>query len=648
MDGFRAIIAAWTSAINLAQAEKDKRFGADAATGMRLLTGPYNWMYDNLGVNDPHFSFQQNRTAALQVAPQSPSFRMSVNKVAELVQLFAPALYHKNPHRQVTPRKPFVIDSSVMNMLAQQNYPLAAGLAQFMYQGVQQDNIDQINTQIISCYLNSSPNPMGLFRESRRAIDEALITGAGVLWTDTITPDGTQNKVTCSLQDSIENLILDTGMPTHDRAKWAVRKRRLPLMEVAKKFQIDPEKLRPIVSMESMASAAVMNSKGSMGLTERARKASYDIVTYYEIYSRAGLGAQMKQQMQPSARALCDMLAGDFAYLCVAPGLDFPLNCPPELFDQVSTPESMQALKQRFAWPIPFWADGSWPFTMIYFHEVPNDVWPMSHLAPAMGELKFLNWFYSFIAGKILITSRDFIAVKKKANKAVREALINGSDLTLIEIEESSGLISETVQWLNHPNINGDVFKVADIIEHQFEKRTGMTELAYGFTSHQYRSAAEAEIKNQATSVRPDDMANKVEEQMSDVARKEAVAARFTLQPADVSFLCGPVAGALWGQYVMNSDPSKAIYETDYRIEAGSIRKPNRSRDAENMTAFSQTFGPFFQQLALGGMSAPFNKLIEEWCKVRDMNPDGFQVQIAPPPPPAQQGGGQQGSQPAQ
>jgi hypothetical protein len=49
----------------------------------------------------------------------------------------------------------------------------------------------------------------------------------------------------------------------------------------------------------------------------------------------------------------------------------------------------------------------------IYFHDVPNDPWPMSHLAPGMGELKFLNWAYSFIAGKIRIECRDFIAILK-------------------------------------------------------------------------------------------------------------------------------------------------------------------------------------------------------------------------------------------
>ncbi len=33
------------------------------------------------------------------------TFGMTVNKVAEAVQIFGPALYHKNPVRQVNPRK---------------------------------------------------------------------------------------------------------------------------------------------------------------------------------------------------------------------------------------------------------------------------------------------------------------------------------------------------------------------------------------------------------------------------------------------------------------------------------------------------------------------------------------------------------------
>ncbi|MCF1193507.1 hypothetical protein LRR18_18100, partial [Mangrovimonas sp. AS39] len=92
----------------------------------------------------------------------------------------------------------------------------------------------------------------------------------------------------------------------------------------------------------------------------------------------------------------------------------------------------------------------------------------MSHLSPAMGELKFLNWVYSFIAGKIRITCRDFVAIKASAGEEIKTAVTSGSDYELIEINSSHGTIDEVVKFLQHPQFNGDIWRVIEYVAEQF------------------------------------------------------------------------------------------------------------------------------------------------------------------------------------
>ncbi len=395
----------------------------------------------------------------------------------------------------------------------------------------------------------------------------------------------------------------------------------------------------------------------SSGVGEQARAVGQtsDIIIYWEVYSKCGLGKNltgadglsMSGGNTEQMKQLSDNLAGDFAYLCVSNEMEYPLNCPPEVLNVEATQENTDAIKTRVHWPIPFWADGLWPFAPISFHHIPNDPWPMSHIAPAMGELKFLNWVYSHLAGKVLVTSRDFLVLDKGANESFREAIQFGGDLTLLQIEKSMGKsIGDLVQFLQHPPMNSDVFRVAEMVEHLFEQRTGLTELKYGLSSRQYRSAAEAEIKKEQADVRPEEMQNEVEDAMSMLSRMEAFAARWALQGQDTQSLLGAPAAYLWTQFVQMSDPRAVLFDLVYRVEAGSVRKPNRSRDAENWTAAMQNLLPFYSQLAGMGLVGPFNALIKQWAKTKDMDPTNLMLPVPPPPqpgPPQNPGGPPQG-----
>src|SRR5690606_31612554 len=162
---------------------------------------------------------------------------------------------------------------------------------------------------------------------------------------------------------------------------------------------------------------------------------------------------------------------------------------------------------------------------------IPHSVWPMAHLKAALGELKFLNWATSFIAGKIKSTCRDLLAVPKSLDETIKETILNGTDLALVEIEAEHGTVSDVLQFLQHPSVNGDIWRCLDMIERNFDKRTGLTELLYGMAgTTQIRSAEEAAIRDDNASVRPDDMAKQVETWQRAIAAREAFTARFMLK----------------------------------------------------------------------------------------------------------------------
>src|SRR5512138_3818490 len=99
----RAVVSCWCKKVELAHQAKKRQFQDDADECMRFFNGPYNFLYGPDGRRDARRAF----IAASEDADElpRPTFNMTVNKCAELVQLFGPALYHRNPVRKVTPRK---------------------------------------------------------------------------------------------------------------------------------------------------------------------------------------------------------------------------------------------------------------------------------------------------------------------------------------------------------------------------------------------------------------------------------------------------------------------------------------------------------------------------------------------------------------
>lgn len=617
----KAVVAHWVTKLEHARAHKKKVYQDDADECMSFYHGPRSWddlMGGKLGM------FSDEILA-------DPTFKMSVNKAFELVTIFGPALYYQNPVRTITPRNPVEVPMEF--------FP-DPYMAQAIYMQQQQQMMtDGMRATVLESYLNWTPVECDLAGETRASIEEALIKGRGCLWTELETPPGTSFRVVKSAFDSSDNLFVDPDAPSLAKATWIARRCVHPVWQVERDYGIAPGTLRGNQESQAIQSEIAGNDDSQF---DRKRGLTNDLLVYWKIYSKMGVGGRLSG-INKSFRGPLEMF-GDYCYLVVAKDVPFPLNLPPDVQAQVGQEGLPEQIFDRVAWPTPFWAHDGWPVSELDFHRVPNSPWPMSHLKAGLGELKFLNWAHSFLAGKVRNTCRDFIAIKKSVGEEIKTAILEGRDLTLLEIEEAHGTISELVQFLSHPEVNGDIWQVIAAVESNFDKRVGLNELMYGEQGQtQIRSAQEASIRNQNMSVRPDDMSKVVEAWMTEVAVKEAVCARYHLQSPDISPVLGELAGSLWDQFIASQDLNEVTRQLDYRIEAGSTKRPNKETQNAQMTEGMQVLLPVFQTYAqMTGDMMPMNNLIADWCKSRDLNPARYQLTYAMPAPQPAGGEGDQ------
>lgn len=617
----RSLTELWLTKIRIAERVKEDQFGRDARMAMKFYNGPHDFIYAGDGDGGSSMGFFAGITASL------PAFRMTVNKVAELVQLFLPWLYHRNPIRQVTPRRCQLDPALLFSLGIQPDY------------SIQQR--DDIRASLVQHYLNSTPPVLNLRENSRLAIVEALIKGRGVLWTEFYELNG--SRMIGSFYDSVDYLLIDPDAEMVREAQWIARgPRREPAWALEKKLGLPKDSLKP--NAESRNRQAEIDSSVD-GDYHRKTGASNDLIEYYEVYSRMGIGGRLQGSDKETRDALEQF--GDAAYLIIAPGIDYPLNLPPDIASQADLPAQ---IGQRVAWPTPFHRDrmNPWPFTELDFHSIPKKPWPMSHIYPVMGYQKFLDWAYSHLAGKVHTTCRDLLAYPEDMESTVTEALSSAGDLALIPYSAARWIkIQEALQWIQAPPMNQDILTILQAVEIAFEKGSGMSELMYGQQRSQDRSATATKAKQSSMSVRPDYMAECVENWMSHAARKEGLAARHHLEAQDVAphygeleSLAQGMMGAytmLWMNLVRQDDFAMNVAELEYRIEAGSSRKPNKDREIANIDESAQILVPQLMQVyQMTGDPTAINNWLRMWAESRDMDPG--KVQLPPLQPPAPMG----------
>lgn len=677
------IVNGWLAVVQKAiEAKKD--FQEDADECLNFFSKNTEWLWD------------EKNPRKFWTGEVAPKFKMTVNKAFELVALFGPMLYHDNPVRTVTPREAMQFPAEAFGFppeflqyqmqleqfqQMQQQYgmamqqgppppmegqppmpwppmppqppmpppgledPMALQQMQMAYQQfqadekaqVQQGIQDQFRAKLVQAYLNYTPNEMpggGLRLHAQRAITEALLTGRGVMWTSPHTMPGGNSRLIVSEFDSVNNLLIDPDAVCLEDANFVIRKCTHPYWQLEQDYPYyEPGELKEYANLESKTAQGMSSSDPDSDYNRKNGKAN-DLVTYYKIWSKMGIGARLAgiDEKAPENQKL-DAAFGDYCYIVIVPGIPFPLNLPPHKVQEGDDIVSM------LAWEVPYYADERWPCTALDFYAEPaNCVWPKSPLSPGLGWLKFINVMISSLANKIWTTQRTLIGVRKGCSEAVKEALEKGSDLEVIEVSDAEGgKIDACVSFLQVPDVQGDVWKILDAAMEEFKRTTGLNDLLSGLPSGgaQSRSAADAQAKQQGVNIRPDFMAKQVEAWAAELSRKEAMCARFYIEASDIQLVLGPQAATLWQTIVADQDVEKVVRELEYRIESGSSRKPNKDQMIANSNQVMQQLTPmFFQYMIQTGNPGPVNSAIEFLGKAIDMPTQGMMLAPPPPPPP--------------
>lgn len=567
----------------------------------------------------------------------NPKFHVTIAKAFEYVAIIGPMLYWQYPFRKVASYKPIEIDPMLLAGEDPQKQQLVQYLAE---QQAVSDGKSKIRNELYQTLLNymqvEQPGG-GLSQHSELAISESLVKGRGCLWTENYKYPGSGRNLVGSFFDSVNNLIIDPDCidPTLTKCKWIARKRLTPYWELEERFGLRKNYLRDKCNFESGTSQGKANSKGSRRSSSTV-DSSKDLVEWFEVYTRCGVGSRI-DGVRTSMDDAWDEVVGDYAYIAIAKGVEFPLNAPPlRLIDS-----SDEEVAEMFEWPCgPLWADDKWPVSCLDYYHDPESSWPIAPLAAGLGELICLNILVACYISQAYDNRQQIVAYLASAASSVEAALKSGDSPAFVKINDNvQKSINDIVQYLNRPASNNDLIDAIQFVIRLFEERTGLSELMYGRNpgGTNPRSAAEVTAKNDRIQVRPDYMAKKVAAWQSDVARKEMIVSRFKVTADDIAPRLGPLGAFAWNELVENEDPEVVIRGMTCTVEASDVRKPDKSKDTANLQSLLQTTMPVLAQYgASTGNYEPLNNFLASLGDSMEQDVSEWRIP-APQPNPEQQ-----------
>jgi len=620
----------WLRLIKSAKDTKQRRFGQYADECYRFYNGDPNWMWNKLQVKQSGW-LDDDGGAAI------PNFKIQVNKVSDAVDLFGPAMIHQYPTVMVTCVNPPVLPPEALGLNPQD----PAALQQYqllMMQDHAQKQVKESVAKVSQHYLNWVQFESGKKESAIRSLTEAIVKGAGVCYTDIHSPRGSSVSYPRSRHISIDQVIKDPDAKRREDVQWIAIEWTEPVNLVEEKFGLRPGTLKGNLQSKASQNTELGRKEAKSGKQDAQ---SYDLITYYEVFSKNGFGHNLKNNKHMPA-AVKEIVAswGDFTYGVYAKGVKFPLNLPTEVL-MTQDNETLAGLAQ---WPIPFWLDDGtgddWPITEVWFKEDPNCVWPISIFKPVIGEIRFVNWCMSFLADKAANSAIDYVGVLKSAAEEIQEQLQRKNGGTrLLEISaDNGGRIQDYVSFLQRPGSNVmDLWNVVRQVMLEIDKRTGLTDLVYGQSARQMRSATEADVLQENTSIRPDNMARKCEDWYSLMAKKELQAAAWALDPESIAPAVGPVGAHVFVQHMQTADFDSLARDYSYRLAAGSARKPNKQQKLRTLGEFGQVFLPVAQQMIGMGITDPMNAYLSNFAEAMDLDPEPFLVRLPEPQPEQEQ-----------
>ena len=672
----------WVDKIELASKRKFNDFDRYAEDCWKFYAAPnHNFLYSGDGA-----------LAAWGGSSSSP--KVTINKSFEMVDVFQPFMHHRNPTRVMNPRRPQVPVDAQLSLIQATQPQLIEGASQQVLQMRQQQlqqaiqsgqmidpmmaqqmmtappspdelaqilippdpkiPIENVRKILMEAYLNYTPHELDLKRESFNGLTEALVAGRGVWWTESFPT--TRGRLVGTFHTPIADFGVDPDHNIPRNWEFVYRRRIEPKWRLLQRFpHLNPDWLK--ADGTSNDGMARYRTYGVSLDPKRAKNegSSCDLVTYFEIWSRCGVGGRLTGAA-PDLQAAVQGL-GDNVVLFIADGYPYPLNLDPATLEMpAEAPERAEAeaiMLDGLKWPVPYFRDPvwPWPFALLDFHYQPDSPWPISHLRPALGEQMMLNYIWSNVAERIRLAGHGkWLLDKKKLDAEWQENYEKIVNELFVQVKLKAGeSLKDVMLYVESPQMNKDIWDAALAFERMFEQRTGVSELlTTGATSRQLRSAAEAHLRERYSQNRPEAMADTYDDTQNRISRNEAVAIRLTLDAQNIAPWFGeqynPEVSAeqpimqvgpntqMWMQTVFSEDPDEVLAETDFRIEAGSMRKPNVQEMGTALIESAQYVLPKFQQESMAGFPQNEQTWLDQYSKLNHM--PKFTVPAMPPPMP--------------
>lgn len=555
----------------------------------------------------------------------TPRFETTINAAFEFVAIFGPYLFWDYPNRQAKAYEPLTIDPEMFGADDEQGAMWLAGIQQkqeFQHRRARQ------TAALLERYLNYSQREQNLQQHAMSAVYDALVKGRGVLVPRAYRFPGSDRTLTGLFRESVDDLFIDPDCcdPLLEGATWVAIRHQSPAYELEDRFNLERGTLAEAGNLESYESV-VMNNR-PIDKIHRAYGRTNDIVIWYEIWSKCGVAGRSKSSDVELVKEL-DRVVGDYAYICVAPGVPWPLNAPPAAFhDEITDNE----VSEMLGWPFPCYMDGKWPLALLDFYQDSESCWPLAPLSAGLGHLICINVLMAAYVENAYENRKTIIAVLEEYGKEVETKLKGKDNPAVVRIKtDLTQEITKVVQYLNRPNQNTDILDAINMELRLFQKATGLVDFMYAAEETQDRSARTTAAKEEKTAIRPEKMSRDVAQWQTQGACLEAMLASLEVQGHDVE---PQIPAELWDMLIASQDTEAVMREMTFMVEATDIRRPNRERDLQNLQTLSQQAIPAFMEYAgQSGNWEPLNNFHKSLFKAMEVPFEGMRMEPFEPQP---------------
>lgn len=595
------LVTQWSARINAAEKTKE-RFNVMAKLCRQFLGSSAKTMWED--------SFRK------EFYPQiaQPQFMVSLNKAFELVAIIGPSLYWQNPSREVK-TSDMPDQAQIAQVLGQTDEQILQMIQQEQQQVESQRQLRNSLGTVVMEWIGRQ-HPGSTQYDYQMAIQDALVTGRGCMWTETYTDRATGETMVGSFYDNVDNLYIDPDAkdPKLRDVRWMARRHVEPAWVVERRFGYPEGYLHGRGTHVSYEFAQRLESNTS------GQSLYLDQVEWFEVWSSGGIGARVSGVQSEYGQAL-DQLVGDHCYLCFCKTVPHPLNLPPVMLQNGSPEQILDALKWRtskYGNVFELHKKRRWPVEVVDFYPIVNTCWPMAVLGPGIGSLLAMNVLLVSHLQMSWDRRRDIIAAYNGYEAEIENAIKGENNPAIIKINPVSQLrVSDVVTYLQRPEIGGNLLEWMQYLDNQFQMATGLDDIHYGISAKQSRVQADVEAKLAASNVRPEKMANDVHQFVVNVSTKELWLAAQYMRGQQLQPLLGTWGAMAWDTLLGGMDFNELTREMAVWIEATDLRRPNRDKDKSDLEMIAPFLLPEASRYAqMTGDPKPLNAIIARFGEV--------------------------------